>query len=83
MTEVLAASKVAEEIEGGVKIKTANFSQATEKIKAAEGIESGVKAKAGFQTTGVENSRDISGKETILPVENLKEIGRASCRERV
>ena len=71
MTEVLE-SKAAEEIEGGVKIKTADVSQATEKIKAAEGIESGVKAKAGFQTTGVENSRDISGKETILPVENLK-----------
>ncbi len=68
IAEVLAASKAAKEIEGGVKIKTADVSQPT--IKAAEGIEIGV--KAGFQTTGVENSRDISGKETILPVENLK-----------
>ena len=73
MTEVLE-SKTAEEIEGGVKIKTAAVSQATEKIKAAEGIESGVKAKAGFQMTGVENSRDISEKVSTQPLNQFRKL---------
>ena len=73
MTEALA-SKAAEEIEGGVKIKTADVSQATEKIKAAEGIESGVKAKAGFQMTGVENSRDISEKVSTQPLNQFRKL---------
>ena len=73
MTEVLE-SKAAEEIEGGVKIKTADVSQATEKIKAAEGIEGGVKAKAGFQMTGVENSRDISEKVSTQPLNQFRKL---------
>ena len=73
MTEALA-SKAAEEIEGGVKIKTADVSQATEKIKAAEGIEGGVKAKAGFQMTGVENSRDISEKVSTQPLNQFRKL---------
>ena len=73
MTEVLA-SKAAEEIEGGVKIKTADLSQATENIKAVEGIEGGVKAKAGFQMTGVENSRDISEKVSTQPLNQFRKL---------
>ena len=73
MTEALA-SKAAKEIEGGVKVKIADISQATETIKAAEGIEGGVKAKTGFQMTGVENLSDISEKVSTQPLNQFRKL---------
>ena len=70
MAEALESK--AAEIAGGVKIKTPDVSQAIDKFKVAEGIEGGV--KAGFQMTGVENSRDISEKVFTQPFNQFRNL---------